>query len=330
MTVLWLSPSLAAAQADAGVAPPQPPPRHADAGTPSLSPDQVAAQSTGQADDPGPIDQTEVAVRTAEEWLADGQRRDGIAHGVVSGYYAEMGRSMRAQFHPDLVAMTDERRRGMSIPEIALDELGRYGPPEAPRGPASVYTPEMSAAHPEDPSEVAVQQQFEIHSLLNAHTTWHRTEVHVIQDREGHVLSATVTHSSGSHVLDTAATAAITAAAIAATPPAAVLGERQTIDSDWSFWAGEVVPYVGDMGCTEGPDGQGLQCSALGRPMLRTRVVLLDVHDAEHERVEHLHGDVEREHAAPPTHRPTHRRGERVPDASPGLPTHALAPPGAP
>jgi TonB family protein len=330
VTVLWWTPRAAAAQADAGA----PPPRAHPAPTPSLSPDQVAARAGAAPDSIGPIDATEEAIRHAEGWLADGQRRDAIHHGVVDGWYSEVGRSMRGSFHPDLVAITDERRRGMSLPEIALDELARYGPPEAPRGPASVYTPEMAAPHPEDPSEVQAMQQFEIQSMLNAHTRWQRVEVHVIQDRTGHVLSATVTHSSDSHTLDTAAIDAITSAAIAQPPPATVLGERQTIDSDWSFWAGEVVPYVGQAGCIEGADGQGLQCSALGRPLLRTRVVLLDVHDAEHERAERAHGEMEREH--PPTHERAHATHERTTahpprrDVSPDLPTHALAPPGAP
>jgi TonB family protein len=193
-----------------------------------------------------------------------------------------------------------------------------------------VYTPEMRAQTGED---VQMQQQFEIQSLSNAHTRWQRVEVHILQDRGGHVLSATITHSSDSHTLDAAAVAAITEAAIAQAPPASVLGERQTIDSDWSFWCGEVVPYIGQMGCTEGPDGQGLQCTGLGRPLLRTRVMLLDVHDAEHERAERTHGEMEREHPPPHHHeaRPReHREGEPVRDVSPDLPTHALAPPGAP
>lgn len=329
VTVLWLAPRLASAQADAGVPPPTPSTPHTEAGAPSLSPGDVAAHTTGRADSLGPIDQTEVAIRQAEDWLADGQRRDAIHHGDVDGYYLELGRSMRGSFHPDLVAITDERRRGMSLPEIAMDELGRYGPPEAPRGPSSVYTPEMRATTGEDRQ---MQEQFDIHSLLNAHTRWTRVEVHVIQDRAGHVLSATVTHSSDSHTLDAAALAAITSAALTSPPPARVLGERQTIDSDWSFWAGEVVPFLGDAGCTESSDGQGLQCSALGRPMLRTRVVLLDVHDAEHERAEREHTDVAHTHARPhhaPAHEGEHHDGP-VRDASPDLPAHALAPPGAP
>jgi len=328
VTVLWLAPIGASAQ-DAGAPPPPPPPSTAHT-TPSLSPGDVAASSTGAADSLGPIDETEVAVRDAEDWLADGQRRDAIHHGIVSGYYAELGRSMRAQFHPDLVAITDERRHGMSLPEIALDELERYGPPEAPRGPAAVYTPEYRAQTGEDRQ---MMEQFEIHSLLNAHTRWTRVEVHILQDRAGHVLEASVTHSSESHTLDAAAMSAVTSAAVASPPPVAVLGERQTIESDWSFWAGEVTPYLNDAGCTEGDDGQGLQCTALGRPILRTRVVLLDVHDAEHERAERVHGDMDREHppthhATPPPHE-THHEGP-VRDASPDLPTHALAPPGAP
>lgn len=339
VTVLWLLPRLAAAQADAGVpatetvesrAVPPPP----DAGTTLLAPDHVAERTT-RSDAPEPVDATAEAVQSAEDWLADGQRRDAIRHGVVSGYYAEVGRAMRASFHPDLTAIESERRSGMSIPEIVLDELARYGPAEAPRGPAAVYTPEMAAPHPEDPGEVAAMQNFEHQSLLNAHTRWQRVEVHVIQDRAGHVLSATVTHSSDSHTLDAAALAAITEAAIAQTPPTSVLGERQTIDSDWSFWCGEVVPYIGQMGCMEGPDGQGLQCTGLGRPLLRTRVMLLDVHDAEHERAAHTHGTMEHEHpdmrhaAHPPPPHP-HPDGGPVHDVVPDLPTHALAPPGAP
>lgn len=336
-TLVLLAPRGAQAQpppSPAPAPPPSPSPSRSPSPPPSLSPDAVAARSTDRADALGPVDATEEAVRHAEDWLADGQRRDAIHHGLVDGYYAELGQSMRSQFHPDLVAMESERRQGMSLPEIALDELARYGPPEAPRGPASVYTPEMAAPHPEDPSEVQAMQQFEIQSMLNAHTRWTRVEVHVVQDREGHVLSSAVTHGSDSHTLDAAALAAITAAAVAHPPPATVLGERQTIDSDWSFWAGEVVPYIGQAGCMEGTDGQGLQCTALGRPLLRTRVVLLDVHDAEHERAERAHGDMEREHPRRHAHHeeptpPAHHDGP-VRDAVPDMPTHAYAPPGAP
>lgn len=328
---LGLLPAIASAQADAGVAPPPASSTaRADAGVPSLAPADVAL---GEADSLGPIDQTAEAIDAAEGWLVDGQRRDAIRHGVVSGYYAEMGRTMRAGFHPDLVQMETERRQGMSVPELVLDELGRYGPPEAPRGPAAVYTPEISAPHPEDPGEVAAMQGFETQSLLNAHTRWSRVEVHVLQDRAGHVLSATVTHPSDSRSLDRAALAAITSAATAQPPPASVLGERQTIDSDWSFWAGEVVPYAGQAGCMEGQDGQGLQCTALGRPLLRTRVVLLDVHDAEHERHEPPRSDehASRSHALADPHRaPPPDPHAPVRDASPDLPTRALVPPSAP
>ncbi len=329
--VLALAPARARAQEDAGAPPPRP-----DAGAPSLAPADVVAS---EADALGPTDTTAEAIEAAEGWLVDGQRRDAIRHGIVSGYYAEMGRTMRSGFHPDLVQMEAERRRGMSVPELALDELSRYGPPEAPRGPAAVYTPEVAAPHPEDPAEVAAMQHAETQSLLNAHTRWSRVEVHVIQDREGRVLEASVTHRSDSRALDRAALAAITSAALAQPPPTSVLGERQTIDSDWSFWAGEVVPYIGQAGCMEGQDGQGLQCTALGRPLLRTRVVLLDVHDAEHERRERAPARApeprSRSHAladprAEPAPAPRAEPSAPARDASPDLPTHALAPPGAP
>ena len=317
IALMLCAPATAAAQSDAGV---PPPPTRVDAGATSLSPDRVAA---GTSDSLGPIDETEDAVRHTEDWLADGQRHDAIRLGLVDGYYAELGRSMRHEFHPDLVAIESERRRGMSLPEIALDELSRYGPAEAPRGPSSVYTPEMRATTPEDQQ---MQAQLEQQSMLNAHTRWTRVEVHVIQDRSGRVLDASVTHSGDSRSLDAAAMAAITSAALAHPPPGGVLGDRQTIDSDWSFWAGEVVPYAGQAGCIEGPDGEGLQCTALGRPLLRTRVVLLDVHDAEHERALHVHGDIEREHPLPHSR----RRAPLTHDVVPELSTHALAPPGAP
>jgi TonB family protein len=306
-------PRMAAAQSDAGV-PPPPPPRP-DAGV-DLAPDHVVS---GTADSLGPIDETAEAVQRAEDGLADEQRRDAVRLGLVDGFYAEIGRTMRHEFHPDLVAIESERRSGMSIPEIALDELSRYGPAEAPRGPASVYTPEVRATTPEDQQTL---QQFEQQSMLNAHTRWTRVEVHIIQDRSGRVIDATITHSSDSHSLDHAAIAAITSTAVTRVPPSDVLGDRQTIDSDWSFWAGEVVPYAGQAGCIEGPDGTGLQCTALGRPLLRTRVVLLDVHDAEHERTHHLHGSMEHEHA---THARAPDAGPR--DVAPELPTHAYAPP---
>lgn len=316
--VLWLLVPAAAGAQDAGVPPPRPE-AHTDAGTPAIPSPEAAAR--GHADSSEPIDDAGDAVARAEGWLEDGQRRDAIRHGVVNGYYYEVGRTMRRSFHPDLVAIESERRRGMDFFGIIADEAQRYGPPEPPISVPGTPTPEMRGRTPED---VAMQQQFDMQSLLNAHTRWTRVEVHVVQNREGEVLEHTITHSSGSHTLDEAALAAVTAAA-GARPPDQVLGERQAIDSDWVFWAGEVVPYVGQAGCIEGVDGEGMQCTAMGRPLLRTRVELVDVHDAEHERTVRVAPPARDRaaHLAPPVRPPPVTRR----DVAPELLDHALPAP---
>ena len=103
-----------------------------------------------------------------------------------------------------------------------------------------------------------------------------------------------MTHSSGSRLLDRAALDAVRDAVVQR-PPDALVGTRSGVTSDWIFWAGEVVPFIGAMtqggltgmtlgvSCMDGPTGDGVQCSAAGRPLLRTRVELIDVHDATYE-----------------------------------------------
>lgn len=254
---------------------------------PDLRPDHVIGGA--QVDDVGPVDDAQRAVHQAEDWLVDGQRRDAVQHGAVAPYYRELERSMRHGFTPDLAAITAERRASMTPLQIIADEMMRYGPPEAPHDARGTPTPEMRGRTAED---VQALNAFDTYSLLNAHTRWLRVEVHVEQDREGVVTRATVTHSSDSRLLDRAALTAVREAAVAH-PPEEVIGTRAAITSDWAFWAGEVVPFIGAMtpgggattglACMEGPEGEGMQCTGLGRPLLRTRVELLDVHDAEHE-----------------------------------------------
>ncbi len=287
------APSVPAPSAPAPSAPPvapPAPPRTERRPTPDLTPDRVLSTLPGAlVDDSGPVDDRQRAVHQAEDWLTDGQRRDAIAHGAVAPYYRALERSLRHGFHPDLVAITTERRASMTPLQIVADELMRYGPPEAPRDVRGTPTPEMRGRTAEDVQQL---NQFDTFSLLNAHTRWQRVDVHVEQDREGVVTRATVTHSSDSRLLDRAALEAVREAATEH-PPEEVLGTRTAITSDWAFWAGEVVPFVGAMtpgggattgiSCMEGPEGEGIQCTGLGRPLLRTRVELLDVHDAEHE-----------------------------------------------
>jgi TonB family protein len=270
---------------------PEPPPRSSS--VPDLMPDEVLRAMTGTDDAIGPVDDAQRAVHQAEDWLVDGQRRDAIAHGAVAPYYREVGRTFRAGFHPDLAAIAAERRASQTPLQIIAEEMMRYGPPEPPHDARGTPTPEMRGRTPE---EIQQLNAFDTQSLLNAHTIWRRVDVHVEQDRAGVVTRAVVTHSSDSRLLDEAALAAVREAAVAL-PPETVVGTRTGITSDWSFWAGEVVPFIGAMttgggattglACMEGPDGTGIQCSALGRPLLRTRVELIDVHDAAHEPRDH-------------------------------------------
>ncbi|GAB5547695.1 MAG: hypothetical protein SangKO_074550 [Sandaracinaceae bacterium] len=74
-------------------------------------------------------------------------------------------------------------------------------------------------------------------------------------------------------------------------PPEAVVGQRQAIRSDWAFELGDVHARIGCW-TSEGPTVQlscvddpvlGLMCSVLGVGIIRTRVRLLAVVDADHE-----------------------------------------------
>jgi TonB family protein len=295
---------------DPPIAPPPAPPAPRRAPL-DLMPDEVLSSIAGaERDDVGPVDDAQRAIHQAEDWLVDGQRRDAIQHGVVAPYYREVERTLRHGFHPDLAAIAAERRASQTPIQIIADELMRYGPPEAPHDARGTPTPELRGRTPE---EIQALNAFDTYSLLNAHTRWQRVEVHVEQDREGAVTRATVTHSSDSRLLDEAALVAVREAALAH-PPEDLLGTRTAITSDWAFWAGEVVPFIGAMtpgggatgglSCMDGPEGEGMQCTALGRPLLRTRVELLDVHDAAHERRDRL-----------PIREDAHALGDPSPDA---------------
>ena len=191
-----------------------------------------------------------------------------------------MMRSMRGAFRVDMGEARDDWNAPRGAVGRVAAELARYGHgPERPQDARG--TPPIEARSWLSPQEQAMTEYQDQVSLLNAPTTWHRVDVRVTQNPEGAVSAAWVIASSGSRTLDDAALRAVRdGASRAPPPPEGVVGDRDAIQSDWAFEAGDVATYMNQAGCVEDPV-QGWQCAALGRGgIVRTRLRLLRVHDA--------------------------------------------------
>ncbi len=238
--------------------------------------------------EPEPEDREARAEAALEQYFDEALHRDQLEAGHVDGWYHATGARMRQEFHPDRQAVERDRHAGMSAWEIVVDELSRYArgpvPPQDVAGqplPHERVSIASSSAMGRD-LDIAEQSRFDWINPLNAAVTWHRVDVRVTHNPEGEVALVWVLHSSGSASLDQAAVTAVhEAARNAPPPPSRVLGERQAIQSDWSFEMGDVATDIGTIGCVDDPIHGG-QCSILGRGIVRTRLRLLRVVDEMH------------------------------------------------
>jgi hypothetical protein len=102
--------------------------------------------------------------------------------------------------------------------------------------------------------------------------------------------------SSGMRALDEAAVTAVREGSVSLpAPPARIVGRRASVRSDWAFELGDVAtPYIcwgGDetglqppsmeLMCVDDPI-HGVMCAGLGSGIIRTRLSLLRVVDAQH------------------------------------------------
>lgn len=250
--------------------------------------------------EPQPSDREEEAEANLERYFDEALDRDRLDAGQVDGWYHEVGREMRQRFRPDQGRIESERRRGMTLLQVLWDELRRYaGGPERPQDVPGQYTPEMRGGtalttDPTDRRAAVEQEEFDHCNALNAPVTWYRVDLRVTHNPEGELSAAWVHRSSGLDNLDRAALeAARSGAADLPAPPANVVGDRQAIQSDWAFEFGDVAtplacmtnpmsptPIVPIM-CVDDPI-RGVECAVFGRGIMRTRVRLLGVVDADH------------------------------------------------
>jgi len=250
--------------------------------------------------EPTPSDRGEEAEANLERYFDEALGRDRIERGQVDGWYYEVARSMRREFRPDRQRVESERHRGMTLLQRAWDELRRYaGGPERPQDVPGQYTPEMRGGtalttDPTDRRAAIEQEEWDHCNPLNGAVTWYRADVRVTHNPEGELSAAWILRSSGIEALDDAALDAARAGSMTLLPPPDdVVGERQAIRSDWAFEMGDVAtPWicmsnplnptpVVPVSCVDDPV-LGLQCAMFGRGIIRTRIRLLAVVDADH------------------------------------------------
>lgn len=248
--------------------------------------------------EPTPDTREEQAEAALDRYLDEAVMSDRIVQGDVDGWYHGAGRAMRQRFRPDQGEVERDRRRGMSLLQRAIDELGRYASgPLPPQGGPAQMLPEQRAMtslpgqYPGDRRAAAEQEWWERCNALNSPVTWYRVDLRVTHNPEGQLSAAWVLRSSGIEALDEAALEAARSAAVDLTPPPEhVVGHRQAIRSDWAFEMGDVATpiscmveggAVAQVQCVDDPV-LGTMCAVLGRGIIRTRVRLLAVVDATH------------------------------------------------
>lgn len=217
-----------------------------------------------------------------DDALGGAAARDRLEALGAHPWFSDAGRAMRRAFRPDMRALERERRAPMSTVQRVVDELSRYA-----HAPQSSQQPRVPPAEVRmgraDHEDLANAQMMGAHDLRNAPVTWYRVDLRVTHGPEGQLQAVWVLRSSGYHALDEAALAAVRDRTVfLEAPPAAVVGTRQAIQSDWAFEAADVATYWNDAGCVDDPVHGGVQCAVAGRGIVRTRVRLLRVLDARH------------------------------------------------
>jgi TonB family protein len=239
------------------------------------------------APEPAPSDREAQAEERLERYFDDVLNEDRMQAVGANGWYSEMQRAMRRAFDPNMREVERERRAPMNALGRLVDELRRYANgPEPPQDNRGAPPPEVWNDHHDDVTQAALEMQDQM-NLLNAPVTWYRVDIRVTQNPEGVVSAAWVIRSSGYTALDDAALRAVREGTVTLPPPPdRVVGTEQAIRSDWAFEAGDVATYWTTAGCVDDPVDGGYQCAAGGRGIVRTRIRLLRVVDAEHESFE--------------------------------------------
>ena len=245
--------------------------------------------------EPEPDDREERAEADLEAYFDEARHRDRLVAGMVDGWYHEAGRAMRERFRPDRDALEREQRAPMTPFEILYDELRRHAAPrEPPMDVRGQTPPELRGAVtiPTDRAQAVEHEVFDWCNALNSPVTWYRVVLRVTHDPEGVLSAVWVLRSSGYRSLDEAALRAVREGSVAlAPPPERIVGERQAIQSDWAFELGDVATPIAcanprgaeaHVMCVDDPI-HGTMCAVAGRGIIRTRVMLLRVVDAEHE-----------------------------------------------
>lgn len=268
--------------------PPPPPPRPGPEGPPrptELFPRVTLAETVGWlfVPEPTPDSPEEVGERWVDRMIWEHAMRDSLEHVGADGWYYQVGNAVRRSLRVDMRAATRERRRGMNVVQRLVDELGRYADgPSAPQGGPATPTPELRDPTPNAPEQRWHDQLAEHNNLRNAPVRWHRVEVRVVQAPDGDLLAVWVIRSSGNSVLDRAVITAVRAGITRVPPPPReIVGDRRAIASEWAVEIGDVATYINQAGCVMQPEG-GVDCAALGRGIVRSRVRLLRVLDEQH------------------------------------------------
>jgi len=238
--------------------------------------------------DPQPSGREQIAEENLERYFDEQLQTDRLEAIGADPWYYTMMREMRRSFRPDMEQVQQTRQAPMNAAGRVFDELGRYANgPEPPQDPPGTPPPEIMNSHLSREEQAALELA-EWMNLNNAPVTWYRVKVRVTQNPEGVVSAAWVEESSGYPSLDQQALRAVTEGANRLPPPPSeVVGDRQAIQTDWSFEAGDVATYYGQTGCVDDPVNGGYQCAGpFGSGIVRTRIRLLRVVDGEHESFE--------------------------------------------
>jgi len=267
--------------------PTEPEPQERDP-EPELMPRRTLAESAGWTfpAEPEPSDPEARIEARENQWLRDQLGQDRQEAGNADRWYHEMGRRMRQKLTVDARESLRERRRGMSPLQRVADELNRYA-----HGPDGVTdrNPNMPPVEGDVPQmggmegyERAQRRYTVQRRLTNAPVRWDRVDVRLVHAPDGDLLASWITRSSGNDYLDQAVMQAVReGAADLRPPPQAVVGRRLNIVSEWRFEIGDVATFLTEAGCVMKPEG-GVDCAALGRGLVRTRVTLLKIVDDQH------------------------------------------------
>ncbi len=289
---------------------------------PELMPRLTLAESAGWTfpEAPEPSDPERRIEARENRWLRDQLGQDAREAGNADRWYHRMGRRMRSKLQIDARESLQERRRGMTALQRLADELGRYA--HGPDGvtdrnrampPTEGEVPQMGGLEGAEANERRYMVQ---RRLTNAPVRWDRVDVRLVHAPDGDLLASWITRSSGNDYLDQAVLQAVRdGAAELRPPPQAVVGRRLNIVSEWRFEIGDVATFLTESGCVMNPEG-GVDCAALGRGLVRTRVTLLRVVDAQHPDPQQTSGL-----------RPREERERLIPRRAPGRAPRPPAPP---